>query len=586
MSAKVQLARLFDEMADLLELQEANPFRVRAYRRAAQAMEGLEGEVLQRVEDDTLQEVPGIGKDLAAKIREFLEDGVIKEHLALKEQVPGILLEMTRIPGVGPKNAIKLHRELGVESLEQLESACRSGAVAELEGFGPKSQENILEGIDFVRRVSERRPLGLALPVAEEFVDLLASLEQVTEVNVAGSLRRMRETIGDVDILVASSEPGPVMEAFTSAPVVGRVLARGDTKSSIRTGEDLQVDLRVVEPEVWGAALLYFTGSKEHNIRLREMAMKSDLKVSEYGIFDASGLDEEERKDPGSGERVASKTEEDCYRTLGLPWIPPELREDTGEIQAALEDHLPELITTGDIRGDLHTHTDASDGRQTLEELVEAARSRGYAYIAVTDHSRSLKVAGGLDLDRMAWQIERVRELDAACDDIEVLVGSEVDILKDGSLDYPDELLEELDVVIASVHTHFSLSEEDQTRRVCEAMEHPLVFAIGHPTGRLLGERDPYAIDMDRVLEKASETGTALEINANPHRLDLTDRRARQAASMGIPIIICTDAHRSSQLDFIHYGIRVARRAWLEAPSVLNTLPLEDLRQEIRRKRP
>ncbi|MFO7768468.1 MAG: DNA polymerase/3'-5' exonuclease PolX [bacterium] len=586
MSSKVQLARLFDEMADLLELQEANPFRVRAYQRASQALEGLDGEVEDRIEEDTLLEIPGIGKDLAEKIGEFVESGSVAEHRELKEQVPRVLLEMTRIPGVGPKNAVRLHRELQVESLDHLEAACRSGAVAGLEGFGPKSQENILEGIDFVRRVSERRPLGLALPVAEEFVALLRGATGVEEVSVAGSLRRMRETIGDVDILAASADPGPVMEVFTAAPGVARVLARGETRSSIRTDDDLQVDLRVVEPKTWGAALLYFTGSKEHNIRLREMAMKEDLKVSEYGIFDLSGVDPAERKDPGSGERVHSETEEGCYESLGLPWIPPELREDTGEIQAAREGRLPELITPADIRGDLHAHTDASDGKQTLEELVEAARTMGYAYIAVTDHSRSLKIAGGLGLDRMERQIERVRELDAAFDDIDVLAGSEVDILKDGSLDYPDGLLERLDVVIASVHTHFGMSEEEQTRRVCRAMENPFAFALGHPTGRLLGERDPYDIDMDRVLEKAAETGTALEINANPRRLDLTDRRARQAADMRIPILISTDAHRRGQLDFMDLGVKVARRAWLEADMVVNTLPPDAMREEIRRKRP
>lgn len=585
MSSNRQIARLFDAIADLLELSGANPFRIRAYRRASQAIDGLAGDLSGRAEDGSLEEIPGIGKDLASKIQEFLENGTMAEYEGLRAEVPGVLLQMIQIPGLGPKNAIRLREELGVEDLEGLEAACRSGAVARLTGFGKKSQENILEGIAFVRRARERRPLGEALETAQEFLDLLEGTEGVSEASLAGSLRRMRETVGDVDLIAASEDPGPVMEAFTHHRWVARILARGTTKSSIRTRDDLQVDLRVVSPEVYGAALLHFTGSKEHNVRLRELALRKNLKVSEWGIFDVSGLSDEEREERGTGQLIESVSEAACYGVLGLPWIPPELREDTGEIQAATEGALPDLLELKHIRGDLHAHTDWSDGKQTLEDLIQAARDHGYAYVGVTDHSRSLKIAGGLDLERMKRQIERVREADSRTPGIAVLVGTEVDILKDGRLDYPDTLLEQLDVVIASVHTHFNLSRDQQTERICRAMESPYVFAVGHPTGRLLGERDPYEVDMASLIVKAAETGTALEINANPRRLDLNDQHVRQAVEAGVEIVIGTDAHRVGHFDFMEFGVKVARRAWMGADGPLNTLPLGRMKARLRQKR-
>jgi DNA polymerase (family 10) len=600
MSSNVQIAQLFSRIADLLELKEANPFRIRAYRRAAQVVEVLSEDLSALAAEDRLEEIQGIGKDLAEKIRDFLASGTISEYEKLRAEVPAVLVQMTRIPGLGPRNALKIHRELGLQSLEALEEAGRSGVIAQLDGFGPKSEQNILEGIEFVRRALERRPLGMVLPIAEALARALADLESVEAASIAGSLRRMKETVGDADLVAASRSPEDVMAAFVENPGVEKVLAHGDTKASIRVAGDIQIDLRVVEPEVFGAALLHFTGSKEHNVRLREMALKKGLKVNEYGIFDVSGKeradsdsgDSREGKradsdsgDPREGKRAGSATEEACYGALGLPWIPPELREDTGEIQAALAGNLPDLIDLDDIRGDLHAHTDASDAKQTLEELIAAARKLGYRYVGVTDHSQSLKIAGGLDLDRMKWQIDRVREADERFRDFTLLVGTEVDILRDGRLDYPDDLLEQLDVVIASVHTNFKLSREDQTRRVCAAMENPLVFGIGHPTGRLLGVRDAYEIDMDAVIEVAARTGTALEISANPHRLDLNDRHARQAHDAGVPLFISTDAHRPGHFDFMRFGVKVARRAWLEPGAVVNTFPLRSLRKALGAKR-
>lgn len=587
MSSNVQIAQLFSRIADLLELKEANPFRIRAYRRASQVVEVLSEDVSVPAAQDRLEEIQGIGRDLAEKIREFLASGTISEYEKLRAEVPAVLVQMTRIPGLGPKNALKIHRELEIESLAALEAAGHGGVIAQLDGFGPKSEQNILEGIEFVRRALERRPLGMVLPIAEALVEALTDLKSVTAASIAGSLRRMKETVGDADLVAASRSPEEVMAAFVENPGVEKVLARGETKSSIRVAGDIQVDLRVVEPEVYGAALLHFTGSKEHNVRLREMALKKGLKVNEYGIFDVSGKKraKSDSGDPREGRRVGSATEEACYEALGLPWIPPELREDTGEIQAAQAGSLPVLIDLDDIRGDLHAHTDASDARQTLEELVKAARKMGFRYVGVTDHSQSLKIAGGLDRDRMKWQIDRVREADERYRDFTLLVGTEVDILKDGRLDYPDDLLEQLDVVIASVHTNFKLSREDQTRRVCAAMENPFVFGIGHPTGRLLGERDAYEIDMDAVIEAAARTGTALEISANPQRLDLNDRHARQAHDAGVPLFISTDAHRPGHFDFMRFGVKVARRAWLEPGAVVNTLPLRPLRKALRAKR-
>ncbi len=585
MSANLQLAALFAEIADLLELDEANPFKVRAFRRAAGIMEGLEEDAALLSEAGTLTQIDGIGKDLAAAIEEFLATGQVIELERLRRAVPEVLVAMTRVPGLGPKNALKLYRELGVESLEQLADACRRGDVAALKGFGARSEQNILAGIDFARRVVERRPLGAALPWAEEIVAALSAREDVEAVSPAGSIRRMQETVGNVDIVAASRSPETVTAAFTGGSFAARVLAGEPTGARILTRDGLEIDLRVVAPEVFGAALRHFTGSKQHNLRLQETAARLNIAITADGIRDLSGLTAAERKDPRAGRRLSTATEEDCFAALGLPWIPPELREDTGEIAAASAGRLPALIESGDIRGELHAHTDASDGHHTLEELIEACRGRGYAYLAVTDHSGSLTIANGLSADRLRRQIDLVRAANERYRDIEVLAGTEVDILRDGSLDYPDDLLAELDLVIASVHTAFRLDSGEQTARICRAMENPHVFAVGHLTGRMLGERDAYPLDVEAVIETAARTGTVLEINAHPRRLDLNDRHARLARAAGVDIIICTDAHRPAHLAFMEYGVRVARRAWLEAGDVVNTRPLPGLRTALARKR-
>ncbi|MFC1627729.1 DNA polymerase/3'-5' exonuclease PolX [Gemmatimonadota bacterium] len=586
MSVNAQLAALFSEIALLLELQESNPFRIRAYLRVAQLLESFEEDIASRAAEGTLLDIPGIGKDISATIQEFLEAGTITELFDLRAAVPPVLVQMTAIPGLGPKKALKLYHELGLESLDGLAAACSGGAVAALPGFGEKSQQNILKGIDFVRRVSGTWSLGQVLPAADAMIGALSELDEVEQISIAGSLRRMKEAVGDVDIVVGSRAQEAVMEAFTSHQMVGEILAHGTTKSSIRTHDDLQIDLCVVPPDVFGAALMHFTGSKEHNIRLREMATWKGIRINEYGVYDVSDLAAGEKDgDPEAGTRLGAATEESCFETLDLPWIPPELREDTGEIQAALAGKLPELIELEDIRGEIHAHTDASDGHHTLEELIGAVRERGLSYIAVTDHSRSLTIAGGLDIDRMKWQIDRVREADTRHPDIRVFTGTEVDILKDGSLDYPDDLLAELDIVIASIHSRFGMSGEEQTRRICDAMENPYVGVIGHLTGRMLGERDAYELDIEQVIESAARTRTALEINAHPKRLDLNDRHARMARKAGAGIVICTDTHRPGHLDFMHFGVQVARRAWLGPADILNTLEADALLTELHQKR-
>jgi len=437
-----------------------------------------------------------------------------------------------------------------------------------------------------VLRSAGRWHLGKVLPVAEIMLESLQELEEVAQISIAGSLRRMKETVGDADIVAASSTPEPVMEAFTSHQMVGEVLAHGSTKSSVRTRDDLQIDLRVVPPDVFGAALMHFTGSRAHNIRLREMAVRRGIRINEYGVFDVSDLTLVEREgNSEAGHRLGAVTEEQCFEALDLPWIAPELREDTGEIEAARKGALPVLIEPGDIRGEIHAHTDASDGHLTLDALIKAARSRKLSYIGITDHSGSLTIANGLDLDRMRKQIDQVRERNERFRDIRILAGTEVDILKDGSLDYPDDLLAELDIVIASIHSRFRMTGEEQTKRICDAMENPYVGVIGHLTGRMLGERDAYDLDVEQVIATAARTGTALEINAHPQRLDLNDRHARLARQAGVSLVICADVHREGHFDNMRYGVKTARRAWLGPADILNTREADDLLSILHQKR-
>ncbi len=569
-----EIAALFNEIADFLEVKGENPFRVRAYRRAAQAVEGLTEDIVAVARRRGLQAIPGIGKDLAAKIEEYLGHGAVAYLEGLREEIPVGVIELMGIHGVGPKTAKLLYEQVGVDSVEKLEELAKAHKLAGLPGIKEKTEENILKGIAVWRSGRERKPVGAALLLAEAILAELRALREVDQISVAGSLRRMRETVKDIDILVTSSRPARIMEIFVGLPNLAEVLARGETKSSVRLRENIQVDLRVVEPESFGAALQYFTGSKQHNIRVRELAQRQGLRVSEYGVFDEK-----------ANRRLAGATEEEVYRAVGLPYIPPELREDSGEIEAALEGRLPALVSLEEIRGDLQLHTTWSDGAHSLPELAAGVRAKGYQYMAVTDHSKSATVAGGMDEERVLQMIAEVRAVNRRLPGFRVLAGCEVDIRADGSLDFPDEILRELDLVQVSVHSRFKMAREEMTARIARAVCHPLVHILGHPTGRLIGERAPYEVDIEAVLEAAGAAGTAVEINAAPSRLDLNDLHARRAKELGIPITISTDAHAMPQLDFMRYGVAVARRAWLTPQDILNTRPLKALLLWLDRKR-
>ncbi|MBI3324432.1 MAG: DNA polymerase/3'-5' exonuclease PolX [Candidatus Omnitrophica bacterium] len=568
------LAALFNLTADMLEFRGENPFRIRAYRRAAQQLDGFSGDLDLLGREDRLTELPGIGKDLAAKIREYLTAGSIREIEALKSTIPAGVLSLLEVPGVGPKTTKLLYERLRIASIDQLERAARAHRLRQLPGFQETKEQNILKGIALVRKGRERMHLGVALPLSRRIVEALRSVSAVKQVAVAGSLRRMKETIGDLDILVTTKSAPTVMRFFTTAPFCSRVLAAGQTKSSILTPEGVQVDLRVVEPDSFGAALQYFTGSKEHNVRIREMAVRKGLKINEYGVFRMKG-----------GTRVAGREEAEIYDALGLSWIPPEIREDGGEIEAALGKRLPRLVEESDLRGDFHIHTHWSDGHDTLEQVARAGQARGYEYLAICDHSPSLRVANGLSVERLRKQMTEIAALNRRLRGFQLLRGAEVDILSDGRMDYPDELLAQMDFVIGSIHSGFKQDEATITRRLTSAMRHRSVTMIAHPTGRLLGQRESYAFNAAAVFQAATETGTALELNAFPQRLDLNDALARQARDAGVRLAISTDTHRLEQLEHIAIGVAVARRAWLEPRHLLNCLSRQELLAWIARKR-
>lgn len=569
-----EVAALFNAIADFLEIKGDNPFRVRAHRRAAQTVEGLTEDVAAIAGRGGLLDLPGIGKDLAAKIDEYLDRGAVEYLETLKREIPVGVVELLGIHGVGPKTAKVLYEQAGVDSIDKLEELAKAHKLAGFPGVQAKTEENILKGIAIWRGGKERMPLGGALPLAEVILTTLRALEGTDRIALAGSARRMKETVKDIDILVTSKRPARVMDVFVGLPNVAEVLARGETKSSVRLREGIQADLRVVEPDCFGAALQYFTGSKQHNIRLRELAQRRKLKVNEYGVFD-------EEKD----RRVAGATEEDVYRAVGLPYIPPEIREDGGEIEAAQEHRLPALVELDDIQGDLQLHTTWSDGAHPLAELAAGVQAKGYRYMAVTDHSKSATVAGGMDEAQVLQMIAEVRALNARLKGFRVLAGCEVDIRADGSLDFPDDVLSQLDLVQVSIHSRFKMSRDEMTTRIARAVQHPLVHILGHPTGRLIGERAAYEVDIEAVFRAAKAGGVALEINASPSRLDLNDLHARRAKDLGIPITISTDAHTIPQLDYMRYGVAVARRAWIGASDVLNTMPEVDLAAWLERKR-
>jgi DNA polymerase (family 10) len=568
-----QVAGVFHEIADLLELKGDNPFRVRAYRRAAMNVEAIPKDVAGMSEAE-LQALPGIGKDLAHKIRQYVESGRIDVHEELQKEIPRGLLELLRVPGIGPKTARLLYDRRGVSGVRDLETLAREGKLAGLPGIQAKTEENIRKGIEQLRKGTDRFPLGKALPVARGVVEMLRDAVPGGRYEIAGSIRRWKETVRDIDILAAGKKPEAISKAFVGMPGAGEVLERGTTKSSILTAEGIQVDLRVVAEESFGAALQYFTGSKEHNVRLREMASRRGLKLNEYGVF----------REPG-GRKVGGREEEDIYRALGLPFIPPEIREDQGEIEAALEGKLPELLALADIRGDLHVHTKWSDGAHGLSEIVAAAGERKYGYVAITDHSKGLGVARGLTEERVREQIAEIDAANRKTKGFRILKGIEVDIRGDGTLDLPDALLRDLDIVVASIHSGFRQPGEQLTKRLVAAIRNPYVHVIAHPTGRLLGEREAYPADMDAVLAEAARCGKAMEINAHPLRMDLSDANARAAKRLGVPLVVSTDTHVLANLDYMGYGVSIARRGWLTRGDVLNTLPFGTLSKRLQAMR-
>ncbi len=570
-----EIADRLERLADALEFLGEIPFKVIAYRKAARVLADLPEDIEEVYRSggmDALRKIPGIGEGIAKKIVQYLETGRIEKYEEVMAKVPGDLLDLMEVQGIGPKTLKLAYDKLGVKTKEDFKRVLEDGSLEKLPGMGKKKIENIKRGLELFEKMAERIPLGLAYPLVQGIVEALKDHPDVLEISPCGSFRRMKETIGDIDILVAA-EPGKgteIIQAFVHLPDVTQILAAGDTKGSAIFQDRYQVDLRVVPPDSYGAALQYFTGSKAHNVHMRGLARAQGLKVSEYGVF---------RGD----QKIAGKDEEEVYRAVGLVWIPPELREDMGEIEAALEGRLPNLIGYDDLKGDLHVHSRYSDGSASLEEIAKYGIRRGYEYIAVCDHSQGAKYARGLDLERLQKKNQEIDELNRKLQGFTLLKGTEVDILPDGSLDYPDEVLAQLDYVCASIHQW--KRNEDATERILRAMENPYVHAIGHPTGRLISTREGYRVDMEAVLKKAAETGTFLEINAYYERLDLNDVHTRRAKELGVKIVIGTDAHQMGQLWLIRLGIGVARRAWLEPRDVINTLPLPQLREALLAKR-
>ncbi|NMT64379.1 DNA polymerase/3'-5' exonuclease PolX [Marinobacter orientalis] len=560
-----EIARKFHELADLLEIQGANPFRVRAYRNAASIVEGSSRPLEDMVaEGEDLSAIKGIGNDLAGKIAELVETGNLPGLEALQKDMPAQLSELMRLDQLGPRRIRALNEELGVSSLKELKEVAEAGKIRKLAGFGARTESRILEEISKLSDRDHRTRLAEAEQVVGPLVAYLDKLDEISRIEVAGSYRRRKETVGDLDILVASENSKAVMERFTSHPEVAKVASKGKTRATVFLKSDLQVDLRVVKADSFGAALHYFTGSRAHNVAIRKMAGENGLKINEYGVYRG-------RK------RIAGKTETEVFEQVNLPWIPPELRENKGEIEAAREGRLPDLVEESDIRGDLHMHTSATDGRNSLEEMVEAARRLGYEYIAITDHSRRLTMANGLDAKRLRQQIADIDKLNDELGDIRVLKGIEVDILEDGKLDLPDEVLNELDITVCSIHSRFELSEKQQTERVLRAMDNPRFNILGHPTGRLINTREAYQIDLEAIIEAAAERGCCLELNAQPSRLDLAGHYAGMLREAGVLGAVSTDAHATDHLRFMHLGVAQARRGWMEKKHLLNTRTLKQL---------
>ncbi len=561
------IAKVFSDIADLLEIKGEIPFKIRAYQKAARAIDHLPTEIEQMVkEGGDLKDIPGVGEAIAKKITELVTTGKLHYYEELRAEFPEGISTLLDIPGVGPKIAIRLCNELGINTIEDLEGAILDGRVASLPRLGDKVAENILRQIQAMRTKERRIPIGEALPVVEDIMAELRQNPDLRNLTPAGSLRRFRETVGDIDLMGTTDDRERILDAFVGLPQVKEVLAMGGTKASILVPGDLQIDLRLVDHDSFGSLLQYFTGSKQHNIALRERGHRQKLKLSEYGITDLE-----------SGVIDKFTTEEAFYERLGLQFIPPELREGQWEVERAEQNAIPRLIEPGDLKGDLHVHTDWSDGHDSIESIALAAKARGYQYIAITDHSAGRGIARGLNEERLRRQIIEIRELNERMDGFRILAGIEVDIRADGTLDLPEDLLAELDIVFAAVHSAMNQEQDKMTQRILRAIKNPHVHVLAHPTCRLLGEREPIRADLEAIFRAAAETNTALEINAMPSRLDLKDIHAFRAKELGVKLIIATDAHSSSQLDLIRFGVGVARRGWCEAKHILNTSPLEDV---------
>jgi DNA polymerase (family 10) len=573
-----EIANILYEIADILEIQDANSFRISAHRRAAQTIESLPEDINQVYKRDKLDDIPGVGTSIAQKIKELIETGKLKELAKLEKKVPKGLVEMMEVEGIGPKLAAFVHKKFKVKNIDQLEKIVRAQKLRGLKGFGPKSEENILRGIELYRKHGQRMLLGKAIPQAQIIVEALKKSKLCQDIEVAGSLRRCRETIGDIDILVTSKKPKAVMDLFTSLPSVATIEAKGKTKSMVILKSGTEADVRVVEPKCFGAALQYFTGSKAHNIQIRKRAMERGLKINEYGVFKIK-----------NNKRIAGKTEEEVYKTVGLTWMAPELREDRGEIEAALRqaqgkpNGLPKLIELKDIKGDLHIHTQWSDGAHTIEEIVKAAIKKGYQYIAITDHASPLGIIKGIAGGKIVKQLKEIAKLRKKYrSKIAILSGAEVDILPNGKLYLPEKVLKQLDIVIAAVHSKFKMNESEMTERILAAVKNPHVDIIAHPTGRILGKREPYPLDLDKLINECKKTNTILELNAFWSRLDLNDVNCRRAKDKGVKIAINTDAHNIMELEIMNWGISQARRGWLEKKDVINTLPLSRLKKVLK----
>ncbi|WP_329123443.1 DNA polymerase/3'-5' exonuclease PolX [Streptomyces sp. NBC_01353] len=565
--ANDQVEALLQEYAEFIAIRGGEAFKARAYEKAARAVGGYPEDV-STLDAKGLREIPNVGKSVADKILEYLRTGRMSVVDEARTAVPAGVRELIAIPGLGPRKAMVLYEELGTTTVDQVIDAIHQERLRDLKGFGERTEENILHGISVLRKAGEGRILvSAAMDIAEQLVAELSEIRGCVRCTYAGSLRRMKETIGDVDILVAARRSAPFMDALVALPSTAEVIVQGEKKTSVRTVTGLQVDLRVLPPSSWGAGLQYFTGSKAHNIRTRELAVRQGLKLSEYGLFDAE-----------SGESITSETEEAIYERLGLPWIPPTLREDRGEIEAGLRGELPELVTEKDIRGDLHTHTDLTDGLAPLEDMVATAAARGYAYYAVTDHAPNLYMQRMTD-EKILAQRERVRALDGTHHKMRLLHGTELNIGPDGSLDWPDDFLADFDICVASVHSHFNQSRRELTRRLIRACENPYVAVIGHPTTRRIGKRPGIDADFDAVFKACARTGTALEINAHPERLDLCDEDILRAKRYGVKFAVNSDAHAITHLPYMRYGVATAQRGWLTTDDVINTWPLTKLRR-------